>query len=88
MARARPLKDQPDGEATDLEEWFRQLDAEAAEAACNCTLLPTSFCALLARLRRAHEGLAHVVMLDAQYRMRPEIQRFPNQVAIIVIIFR
>ena len=33
---------------------------------------------LLARLRRAHEGLPHVVMLEIQYRMHPGIQRFSN----------
>ena len=35
-------------------------------------------CSLLARLNRTHSGLEHVVMLAIQYRMHPDIQRFPN----------
>ena len=35
-------------------------------------------CSLLARLNRDHEGLSHVIMLEIQYRMHPDIQSFPN----------
>ena len=35
-------------------------------------------CSLLARLNRNRKGLKHIVMLEIQYRMRPDIQSFPN----------
>ena len=35
-------------------------------------------CSLLARINRNREGLKHLVMLEIQYRMHPDIQRFPN----------
>ena len=35
-------------------------------------------CSLLARLNRNHKGLKHIVMLEIQYRMHPDIQSFPN----------
>ena len=35
-------------------------------------------CSLLARLNRNHKGLRHIVMLEIQYRMHPDIQSFPN----------
>ena len=33
---------------------------------------------LMARLNRTHEGLDHLITLETQYRMHPDIQRFPN----------
>ena len=35
-------------------------------------------CSLLARLSRNRKGLKHIVMLEIQYRMHPDIQSFPN----------
>ena len=35
-------------------------------------------CSLLARPNRIHKGLKHIVMLEIQYRMHPDIQGFPN----------
>ena len=35
-------------------------------------------CSLLARLNRSHRALDHLIMLEIQYRMHPDIQRFPN----------
>ena len=35
-------------------------------------------CSLLARLNRNHKGLKHIVMLEIQNRMHPDIQSFPN----------
>ena len=36
-------------------------------------------CSLLARLNRNHKGLQHIVMLEIQYRMHPDIQSFANK---------
>ena len=35
-------------------------------------------CSLLARLERNRKGSKHLVMLEIQSRMHPDIQRFPN----------
>lgn len=32
----------------------------------------------MAKLNRTHEGTDHLITLEIQYRMHPDIQRFPN----------